>query len=105
MNMRTGFIPFISIIPIKVDDVAIELPPGWQVSSVPQPQVSDGHVVSYNLTVESGSGVVHVVRKLNVDFLMLERKYYGPLRTFFQVVRTGDEEQVLLQPATAKASN
>ena len=89
----------------KVDDVAIELPPGWQVSSVPQPQVSDGHVVSYNLTVESGSGVVHVVRKLNVDFLMLERKYYGPLRTFFQVVRTGDEEQVLLQPATAKASN
>jgi uncharacterized protein DUF3857 len=89
----------------KVDDVTIELPTGWQVSSVPQPQVSEGHVVGYNLKVESGNGTVHVVRKLNVDFLILEPKYYGPLRSFFQVVRTGDEEQVLLQPGTASASN
>jgi Domain of Unknown Function with PDB structure (DUF3857) len=89
----------------KVDDVTIELPPGWQVSSVPQPQNSDGHVVSYNLKVESGNGSVHVVRKLNLDFLLLEAKYYGALRNFFQVVRTGDEEQVLLQPATANARN
>jgi hypothetical protein len=89
----------------KVDDVSVELPTGWQVSSMPQPQVSEGHVVSYNLKVESGNGTVHVMRKLNVDFLMLEPKYYGPLRSFFQVVRTGDEEQVLLQPGTASARN
>jgi len=89
----------------KVDDVTIELPPGWQVSSMPKPQSQDTPVVSYDLKVESGKDTVHVVRKLNIDILMLEAKYYGALRNFFQVVRTGDEEQVLLQPGTASARN
>jgi hypothetical protein len=35
----------------------------------------------------------------------LDVKYYMALRNFFQVVRTGDEEQILLQPGTASASN
>jgi hypothetical protein len=36
---------------------------------------------------------------------MLEAKYYGALRNFFQAVRTGDEEQIVLQPGAASASN
>jgi len=48
---------------------------------------------------------LHLTRKLNVDFLFLETKYYGALRTFFQVVRTGDEEQIVLQPGAATALN
>jgi hypothetical protein len=89
----------------KIDDVTIELPTGWQVSSVPPPQTQDGHVVLYGLKVESGNGSVHVNRKLNIDFMVLEAKYYTALRNFFQTVRTGDEEQILLQPGTASASN
>lgn len=89
----------------KLDDVTIELPPGWQVSSVPQGQTANGHIVSYDLNVDGGKDGLHVVRKLNIDFLILEPKYYGALRNFFQVVRTGDEEQVLLQPGSASASN
>jgi hypothetical protein len=89
----------------KVDDVTIELPAGWQVSSVPPAQAQDEHVVAYNLNVENSSGTVHVIRKLNVDFLMLDRKYYTALRNFFQVVRTGDEKQIVLQPGAATASN
>jgi len=88
----------------KVDDVTIELPAGWQVSSVPPAQAQDEHVVAYNLNVENSSGTVHVIRKLNVDFLMLDRKYYTALRNFFQVVRTGDEKQIVLQPGAATAS-
>jgi hypothetical protein len=34
----------------------------------------------------------------------LESKYYSALRTFFQLVRTGDEEQIVLQPGSASAS-
>jgi hypothetical protein len=75
------------------------------VSSMPPPQTQDGHVVLYGLKVESGNGSVHVNRKLNIDFMVLEAKYYTALRNFFQTVRTGDEEQVLLQPGTASASN
>jgi hypothetical protein len=89
----------------KIDDVTIELPAGWQVSSVPPPQTQDGHVVLYDLKMESGNGTVRVTRKLNIDLLILEQKYYMALRNFFQTVRTGDEEQILLQPGTASASN
>ncbi|HEY6765338.1 MAG TPA: DUF3857 domain-containing protein [Candidatus Sulfotelmatobacter sp.] len=89
----------------KIDDVTIELPDGWQVSSVPKARTLEGHVVSYNLDVQNGRNTVHVVRKLNIDVLILEPKYYGALRNFFQAVRTADEEQVLLQPGTANASN
>jgi hypothetical protein len=89
----------------KVDDITTELPPGWQVSSVPPEQGKDGHVVAYSLKVENGKDTLHLTRKLTVDFLMLDSKYYTALRNFFQVVRTGDEEQIVLQPGAASASN
>jgi hypothetical protein len=89
----------------KMDDVTIELPSGWQVSSIPKGQNQDGHVIVYNLKVEDNKGAVHVTRKLSVDVLLLEQKYYSALRNFFQVVRTGDDEQIVLQPGTASASN
>ena len=89
----------------KVDDVTIELPAGWQVSSLPAVQDIPGHVVTYSLKVENDKGKLHLARTLNVNFLVLETKYYGALRKFFQVVRTGDEEQIVLQPGTTAASN
>lgn len=89
----------------KVDDVTIELPPGWQTASVPSPQTKDGHVVTYDLKVEDGKTSLQLSRKLDIDFLFLEQKYYTALRNFFQAVRTADEEQIVLQPGTASASN
>jgi len=89
----------------KWDDITIELPPGWQVGSVPPGQEKDGHVVSYTLKVEGGKGALHLTRKLRVDCLILETKYYPALRNFFQSVRNGDEEQIVLQPESATASN
>jgi transglutaminase-like putative cysteine protease len=89
----------------KSDDLSIELPPGWQVSSLPQPATVDGHIVAYHMTVENGKGMLHVSRKLSFDFLLLEQKYYPALRNFFQTVRSGDEGQIVLQPGNASASN
>jgi hypothetical protein len=89
----------------KVDDVTIDLPLGWQVQSLPQAQNQNGHVVAYNLLAEKSASSLHLTRKITVDFLLIEAKYYPALRNFFQVVRTGDEEQIVLQPGTASASN
>jgi len=89
----------------KVDDVTVEVPVGWQVSSVPPPQTKDGRVITYSLNVENGNGTVRVIRKLRVDLLMLNQQYYTALMNFFQVVRSGDDQQIVLQPATASASN
>jgi transglutaminase-like putative cysteine protease len=82
----------------KVDDVTIDLPLGWQVGAVPSPLNDDGHVVMYSLKVEKDKNTVHVQRKLSVDFMILDQKYYSGLRHFFQTVRTEDEQQIVLQP-------
>ena len=100
--MSTGCTPFTSSFPAeKLDDVTIELPLGWQVASSPNPQNQDAKIIGYSLKVENDAGTVHWTRKLNVYVLYLEPKYYPSLRNFFQGVRKGDDEQVVLQPATA----
>jgi hypothetical protein len=89
----------------KSDDVTIELPLGWQVSSVPKSLDQDSHVVSYKLKVDENKGVLHLQRHLDMQLLMLDVKYYSALRNFFQTVRTADEQQIVLQPGSAGASN
>jgi hypothetical protein len=83
----------------RLDDTRIELPVGWQVSSLPQPQTDDAHVMLYTLKVENDKGTLHLERRLRRDLITLEQKYYPALRSFYQTVRTGDEQQVVLQPA------
>ena len=89
----------------KVDDVSISLPLGWQVSSLPAARDQDSKVVRYVLKAENDKSTVRLNRHLSVDLLLLDSKYYPALRNFFQLVRTGDEEQVVLQPIGARASN
>jgi hypothetical protein len=89
----------------RIDDVTIELPPNWQVSSVPKSLTQGANPVAYNLKVDANKDKLHWSRILNVDLLGLETKYYPAVRNFFQIVRTGDEEQIVLQPGPAIASN
>jgi hypothetical protein len=42
---------------------------------------------------------------LRSDLYMVPADKYGALRNFFQVVRSGDEQQIVLQPGTAAASH
>jgi hypothetical protein len=90
---------------LKADDVTIALPSGWQVSSLPRAQDQDGKVIVYNLKVEPSPGILRLTRKLTIDVLLVDQKYYGALRNFFQAVRTGDAEQIVLQPGEIHASN
>ncbi|MGA2745337.1 MAG: DUF3857 domain-containing protein [Candidatus Sulfotelmatobacter sp.] len=89
----------------KEDDITVELPAGWQVSALPTPQNVDAHVLNYSLKVDKDAAALHLTRKLTWNFLILEPKYYSALRGFFQSVRTGDDQQIVLQPAAASASN
>ena len=89
----------------KSDDVTVELPTGWQVSSVPAPQNLNGKVILYSLKAEQSPGTIRLTRKLTVDVLLLEKKYYTPLRNLFQAIRTSDGEQIVVQPGEIHASN
>ncbi len=89
----------------KADDVTIELPPGWRVSSVPPPQDQNGKVVLYSLKVEQSPGTLRLKRKLTIDVVLVEQKYYTGLRNFFQAVRASDGVQIIVQPGETHASN
>jgi hypothetical protein len=89
----------------RVDDINIDLPLGWQITTVPPAQKQGGDAISYAMKADNDKGALHLNRTLNVDILLLEQKYYSALRNFFQVVRTGDEQQVILQPMGTSASN
>jgi hypothetical protein len=89
----------------RIDDVTIELPLDWKVSSVPPGHKDEGKVCAYNTTVENHLGTLHLTRNLNIDAVLLDAKYYGALRKFFQMVKTGDEQQIVVQPGGIAASN
>lgn len=89
----------------KQDDVTVELPAGWKIESVPAQKTQDLKAIGYDLKVENGRNTVHIVRKLNVDVMLLEQKYYSTVRKFYEIVRTADEQQVILQPSATAAGN
>ena len=88
----------------EVDDVTIEIPAGWKVNSLPPAQKQDGHIITYAMKVEDEKGKLHITRTLDTNFLYLQTQYYALLRNFVEQVRTGDEQQIVLQPGTATAS-
>jgi hypothetical protein len=88
----------------KLDDISIELPAGWQVSGLPQPQNQDYRVVAYSVGVENSNGTLHIKRKLDINIISMDTKYYSPLRSFFQGVKAGDDQKVVLQASAALSS-
>jgi hypothetical protein len=89
----------------KTDDVRIGLPLGWQVGSLPQAQDNDAKVIAYSLKVEHDKGALHLERHLRSNLTFLEQKYYGALRNFYQSVRSGDDQQIVLQPMGTSSGN
>ena len=89
----------------RIDDMSIDLPLGWQISTLPPLQKLDAKAILYTLQSENNKGTLHLSRALNVDLMVLPKENYAALRKIFQVVRTGDEQQVILQPGATNASN
>jgi len=88
----------------KKDDVSVELPAGWTVSSVPTSLDRDAKAAEYVLKVEDNKKAVHISRTVRSDLFVVPQPTYPALRTFFQAVRSGDDEQIVLQPAGVAAA-
>jgi hypothetical protein len=78
------------------DNVIITPPSGWQASNLPQPQHADVKACAYDLTAENKNGTIRISRRLMVNLGLVGTKYYAVLRNFYQTVRTGDEQQIVL---------
>ena len=88
----------------RADDISIDLPLGWQISTIPKPEKLDAKAITYELEAKNDKGTLHLNRALNVDILLLPVTDYPKLRQIFQIVRTVDEQQVILLPGGTTAS-
>jgi len=89
----------------RVDDVSIRLPRGWQIVSVPEPKQQDLRIIAYTSQAVNNNSTLHLHRTLKVDSMLIGVTDYPALRNFFQGIRAADEQQVMLQPSNASASN
>jgi len=90
---------------MKEDDIKIELPLGWHVASVPKGQDFDAKAAEYVMKYDDQKTAVRINRTLRIDLFMVPKETYPVLRNFYQAVRTGDEEQIVLLPMGTAASN
>lgn len=89
----------------RADEITIDLPLGWQISTVPKPERLDAKAIVYNLNATNDKGTLHLNRALNVDILLLPVENYPNLRKIFQIVRTDDEQQIVLLPGGSVAGS
>jgi hypothetical protein len=89
----------------KVDEVTVDLPLDWKVTTVPTPIDQDLKAAEYKLTVEDQKGVLHIRREIRSDVMMVPKDMYPALRGFYQAVRTQDDQQIVLQPGGSSASH
>jgi Domain of Unknown Function with PDB structure (DUF3857) len=82
-----------------VDDISISLPQGWKTETLPKDIDRDAKAVQYTLKVEDKNGAIHIQRTLRSDAVIVAKENYPILRTFYQLVKTEDEQQVILQSA------
>ena len=80
------------------DEIAIELPQGWQVSSLPKSH-ADLKITSYSSSAQAEAGTLRIKRELTLDTILVQKKFYPQVREFYQAVRAGDEEQIVITSA------
>jgi transglutaminase-like putative cysteine protease len=88
----------------RKDDMTIELPLSWKVTTIPPGKLQDAKAIVYDLKITNENGILHMTRLLRSDLLVIEQKQYPSLQAFFQIVRTGDEQAIVAQPGMASAS-
>jgi hypothetical protein len=85
----------------EIDDVTIELPPGYRIESVPVNKKIPAAFGSYEILRESKDSKLHIIRKFVMDGYFYNPEYYPTLRQFYVLTRGGDEEQAVLRAAPA----
>jgi hypothetical protein len=88
----------------EIDDLTIDLPLGWKAASLPKPVDQEAKAVDYKLSVEDQKGLLDMRREIRSDLVIVPKDSYPILRNFYQLVRTQDDQQILLQPVSTSVS-
>jgi len=81
----------------ELDEVTIEIPEGYQVESLPTPRSKAFPFCRYGISRRSEGGKLRLERRLVMDGYFFPVEKYSALRVFYDAVRAGDEEQVVLK--------
>lgn len=86
------------------DQTKITLPAGWKVGSLPTEVHLDAKAAEYRIQAEKRENALQVTRTLRSDIVLYQPSVYPALRDFYQKLRSGDEQQVVLQPGANSAA-
>lgn len=88
------------------DDVSISLPPNYRIETLPQnlPNLASG-AIQYTITPVKQASSLEVKRTFDVQGVMFPASAYSAIRQVFGLVKTGDDEQAVLQSAASAHQN
>lgn len=88
------------------DDISVKLPPGYSIESLPQeiPDMPSG-AIQYSIAPAVQGSTLEIKRKLDVQGILFAPSAYDAIRDVFRIVRTGDNEQVVLDAPASASKN
>lgn len=78
------------------DVIRILLPAGWKIQSSPATTFLESGPLAYTLQVDPQPGGFRIRRVIRNEITISQRSQYESTRTFYQQVRAGDDEQVVV---------
>jgi hypothetical protein len=85
---------------MRRDDVSVALPERYRADIVPLERQTANDGASYKMTIETAADGLHVRRDLTIKRTLVKVAAYDSLRNFYQSVRAGDEQHVVLSGVT-----
>ena len=61
--------------------------------------------MEFSLRMDDLAGNLNIRQEVRCDLMLVPQDKYGVLRSFYQTVRADDQEQIVVKPANAAASN
>jgi hypothetical protein len=89
----------------EIDDIKLHVPAEFKIESIPPAREAKPGVVSYEISAVQQGGVVEVKRSLVLDGMTFPVTSYPALRNFFNMVKTDDDAQIVLQSSESAKNN
>lgn len=86
-----------------IDEITINLPDGWKVEALPKPAALDLKAAKFTFDSQGNGATIVLKRELRIEFVLMDRKFYPTVRSFFQTVQSEDGQQLTLQPTVSAA--
>ena len=90
---------------LKADDLLFHLGGRYKADSMPAPQKVDRGGAIYEMSATQQGDGVEVKRSMTLKSFLFGKEVYPALRSFFSLVKTDDDAQVLLQSSPTAKNN